>query len=374
MSKKKVRDDEFETMKRVHSNANKYVSRDFHFYLSYGARVALIFVGVLVIGILAYYCFKQSFSKVSKEVLNYDEKTTLDFSADLFDNPLGVTNDEGVDSYLSELVDNINNSIHYEYHTDHEVNVKYKYRVDVTMELENADTKKNFHKNTYSLIDEVSDTVKNTKIVQIDQGVKLDYDFFNEKAKDLEQLADGVVSGNLILKMYITLETNYEKFAKPVTKEEVIEIKTPLLSSQVSSVLVSKEKNADKYMEEAKPELVNESMLYSGVALLIVDTMFLLTGVSFIFRSTPKKSKYCKLRDGLLDEYGSIIVNVRKMPSIKGKNVMDCYSFGELMDAQRILNKPIVFYELVKDQKCTFFIVGDNDIYEYTLKEADIEF
>ncbi len=371
---KRVRDEEFASMKKIHSDANKYVNRDFHFYLSYGCRVALIFVGVFVLGILAYYCFKQSFSKTSKEVLNYNEKTTLDYNVELFDNPLGITNSENVDSYLSELVDNISNNIHYEYRTDHEVTVNYKYNVDVTMELENTNTKKNFHKNTYSLIDEVNETVKNTKIIEINQNIRLDYDFFNDKAKEMEQLAEGTVSGNLIIKMYVKLVTNYEKFAKPVEKEEVIEVKVPLLSSQVSADLVSKDKNSDKYTEEAKPELVNEPMLYSGVALLIVDTVFLLTGISFVFRSTPKKSKYCRLRDGLLEEYGNIIVNVKKMPNIKGRNLMDCYSFGELMDAQRILDKPIIFYEIVKDQKCTFFIIGEGDIYEYTLKECDIEF
>ena len=40
--------------------------------------------------------------------------------------------------------------------------------------------------------------------------------------------------------MYINLKTDYEKFAKPVVKEDVVEVSIPLLSSQVSSTLISK--------------------------------------------------------------------------------------------------------------------------------------
>ena len=374
MKKGKVKNSEFANMKKVHSDNRKYVDKDFHFYLSYSARVAIIFIGVFVLGVLAYSCFNQAFSKEKKELLNYDIKSSIDYDVVLFENPMGIKNNERVDSYLSELVNDISNTINYEYKTDHEVDVNFSYYADVTMELSNNDTKEKFYTNTYPLIEEVKKSSKNSKVAKINQNIQLDYDFYNDKAKEMEQLTNGSVSGKLIIKMYIHIKTNYDKFAKAVEKDDVVEVSVPLLSAQVSSNLISKSEQKDKYEENAKPELVNEPMLFSGVALLILDTMFLLSGISFIFRSQPKKSKYCKLRDGWLEEYDKIIVNVKKMPDIKGKNLISCYNFGELLDAQKILEKPIIYYETVKDQKCTFFILGENDIYEYTLKECDIEF
>ena len=374
MAKRKLKDSDFASMKRVHSDYNKYVEKDFHFYLSYGARVALIFIGVFVLGVLSYSCFMQSFSKETKESLDYEISTDLKYNVVLFENPLGIKNDGNTDSNLSELVNDISNDIHYEYRTNNEVDTEISYYVDVKMVLEDAETKEVFYTNTYPLIDKVTKTIRNSKLAKFDQNIQLDYDFYNDKAKEMEQLAKGEVTGKLVLKMYVTLNTKYDKFAKDVKKEDVVEVNVPLLSNQVTSKLVSEPSKEDRYEEKAKPELVNESMLYSGVALLILDTMFLLSAISFMFRATPKKSKYCKLRDGLLDEYDSIIVTARKMPDIKGKNLIDCYSFSELVDAQKILEKPIIYYEIVKDQKCTFFIIGDDDIYEYTLKECDIEF
>ena len=374
MAKEKVKDKDFANMERVQANYRKYVSKDFHFYLSYGARVALIFVGVFVLGVLSYYCFKQSYSKESKETLKYQINKDVKYNVILFDNPLGIKNDANTDSNLSELVNDISNDLHYEYTTAKPVDVTYSYYVDVKMVLEDKNTKEVFYTNTYPLYEKVSNNIKNSSVTKIEQNIQLDYDFYNDKAKEMEQLATGPVEGRLELIMHIDLKTKYDGFAKAVSLEDTIEAYVPLLSNQVSTKLVGDAEKNDKYEEKAKPELVNETMLYSGAALLIIDTMFFLSGISFMFRSSPKKSKYCKLRDGLLSEYDSIIVKARKMPDIKGKNLIDCYSFGELMDAQKIIEKPIIYYETVKDQKCVFFIIGDDDIYEYMLKECDIEF
>ena len=62
------------------------------------------------------------------------------------------------------------------------------------------------------------------------------------------------------------------------------------------------------------------------------------------------------------------------MPVLKEYNVIVCTSFSELLDAQRLLDKPIIYYEIVKDQKCVFVILGTNDAYKFTLKKCDIEY
>ena len=372
MAKNKVKDKEFAGMQKVHSDAAKYVTSDFHFYLSYGSRVALIFVGVILLGILSFYCFNKSFSKGNKESLKYTEKISVDTNVEFLDN--AQADNVNMDTYLAQYVDTVIDTIKYELITEDEVDVSYSYTMDFTVENTNTETKK-VDSNTYQLLEKaITDSVKNTKSLHFNADAQLDYDYHNGKAIEKEKLSGSKYAGNMIVKMYLTIKVNYSKFAKAVTKDEVIEIRVPLLTDKVTSTLVSEPKVSSEFIEEAKPELINEPMLYSGVALIIIDTIFLLSGISFFFRATPKKSKYAKLRDGLLSEYGSIIVNVRKMPNVKGKNIMDCYSFGELLDAQKILDKPIIFYEIVKDQKCTFFIVGEQDIYEYTLKECDIEF
>jgi hypothetical protein len=91
-------------------------------------------------------------------------------------------------------------------------------------------------------------------------------------------------------------------------------------------------------------------------------------------KSTPKKSNYMRIRNNLLKEYDNVIVNSKNDPNFKGYNVINCASFQELLDAQKVLNKPIIYNEYIKNQKSMFIIINDKDVYRYILKEADLDY
>ena len=370
MKKIKLTDKDFSKMKKVPNDTTKYVDYHKGFYLSYSLRVVLIFASVLVLGYLSYRCFTDSFTKESKVELNYTEKAAIDYKVQTFkDNPLGVNSTE---NYLSELVDQISTDLLYSYELDKDANISYSYYVEAVMEMRNKNNE-SFHKDNNVLVSKIDKEINNTNKVVISQNINLDFDYYYEKAKGIVDLA-GESLADLTVKMYIDLNINYAGFDEPVKKTSVVEVLIPLLNPQVSVKLVNDLNNRDSFVKVVKPELTNEAMLYAGVSLLIIDTIFFLVACGFMFKTTPKKSKYCILRDGLLQEYDRIIVNSRKLPKIHGHNIIDCYSFSELMDAQRMLEKPIVYFEIVKNQKCTFYLIDENDVYEYTLKECDLEY
>ena len=138
--------------------------------------------------------------------------------------------------------------------------------------------------------------------------------------------------------------------------------------------LINTKLESAKYSNFDKPKVVNTYLLYLGIVLMIVAVIVGLLVIAFIYSVTPKKSKYCALRDGILKDYGHIIVNSKRIPKIEKYNIIDCYSFSELLDAQKMIDKPIVYFEIVKNQKCMFFVVGENDIYKFVLKECDIDY
>ena len=371
MKKIKLTDKDFSKMVKVPNDVTKYVDNKKGFYFSYSLRVILIFLSIFVIGYLSYICFRDSFTKEQKTELNYSEKAAMDYKIQTFaDNPLGINSS---DNYLAELVDQISTDVLYSYELDQNVDVKYSYFVEGVMELRDKENNGSFHKDSNVLVSKIEKELTNTNKIVINQNINLDYDYYYEKAKDIIDLA-GASVGDITLKMYIEMSIKYAEFDDIVTKSSVVEVLIPLLDSQVSVKLVDDLNNKDTFVKVIKPELKNEPMLYAGISLLILDTIFLLVACSFVFRTTPKKSKYCILRDGLLQEYDRLIVNSRKMPKIHGHNIIDCYSFSELMDAQKMIEKPIIYFEIVKNQKCIFFLIDENDVYEYTLKECDIEY
>ncbi len=376
----KVKDEDFARMKKVYSNRRKYIEKDYHFYFSYSIRIALMFLCIVVLAALAYKCFDDSFSEEKNVTLNYKEKASIDYDVTLLENNLF---DEGVlnpaDTYISGFIDDISTDFKYDFELDSESNIEYTYYVDTIMEIKDNKTGDVLSQKFNNLIPETSKEIKNTKVLNFTQNVNLDYDSYNNLAKTLkesDELKDlnADVNGNIYLKLYIDVRVSNDNFKKVLKHSDVIEVKIPLLSTQVDVAMTEKIDNKHTYIQHLNAELINEPMLFIGIVLLIVDTIFLLVTFSFVFKTTPKKTKYMKLRDGLLKDHDSIIVNSKNIPSDEGYIVIDCYSFSELMDAQKLLNKPIIYNELVKNQKCIFVIVSDNELYKFVLKEVDIDF
>jgi len=373
--KTKKQENNFENMELVPSNINKYVAKDFHLYFSYTWRLILIIIGIIVIGIISYTCFKNSFSTPQDETVKYSEKASMDYEVKVFENnPLGITNNSKVDTYLSEVVDDISTNLTYEYILDKNANIIYTYKVVATMILKNADTDTVFYNNDYDLTSDITKEEHDTEKIIINQNINLDYDYYNEKAKNIEELSGGdKITGSLIIKMYVTTQTSLTNLKNVIINDNVVEVEIPLLSNQVSVDLISDINNDEKYLEEENPELLSRPLLCIGVLLLIFDVIFILLTISFILKTNPGKSRYAVIRDDILYDYDNLIINMKSMPDLKEREVIKCESFNELLDAQKILEKPILFYEVVKNQKSLFIILGDDNIYQYTLKEVDIE-
>ena len=228
------------------------------------------------------------------------------------------------------------------------------------------------------LVPKVSKEENDTKELELKQNVNLDYNHYNNLAKEFANSVykeHGInISGNLYLEMHVALETKNDDFDKAQEKEKVIKVEIPLLSTQVKAFMVDSINEKDIYTEHEAAELVSKSSLFVAISLWIVDIIFLLLVCSFIMKSTPKKSNYMRIRNSLLREHDNIIVNSKNDPDFRGYNVINGANFEELRDAQKVLGKPIIYHELVKNQKCMFIIVNDKDVYRYVLKEADIEY
>ncbi len=377
MVKNKLTDKDFEKMERIPNDRNKYIRRG-GFYFSYTLRLIFMFGFVIILGFLVYFCFDNGFSKGKKVSLEYEEKDSINYDIKLFEdnNPFGTGVLTPTDYYLSDIIDDISTDLNYNYKLSDEADVKYTYYVDVTMKLIDETTNKELSNDNFNLIDEVVKEEENVKEVPITQNITLDYDYYNNLAKSVKEInggEDSNVTGFLLLKMYINLKTSYKYFDEPLNKDVVVEVKIPLLSTQVSVEKVSNYDGKNDYTKRFSTEPSNEILLYVGVILLILDTTLFLLSVNFVIKTLPKKSIYCQIRDDILNKHNHLIVNSKKMPDLTGYNVIECESFSELLDAQRLIEKPIVYYEIIKKQKCVFVIIGVTDAYRYILKEVDID-
>ena len=375
----KIKDSDFEKMEKVYSPRNKYVSKGFHLYFSYSMRVFFMFLAIFVIAVISYMNYVNSFSKTEDVEMNYEISGKIDYKVSLLPgNPFESGNLSAVNTYIADYIDDVSTDFFFNYEVGEKSDIKYNYYVNAIMELRSDKDGAVLSRKEDILVPKVSKEENDTKELELKQNVNLDYNHYNNLAKEFANSVykeHGInISGNLYLEMHVALETKNDDFDKAQEKEKVIKVEIPLLSTQVKAFMVDSINEKDIYTEHEAAELVSKSSLFVAISLWIVDIIFLLLVCSFIMKSTPKKSNYMRIRNSLLREHDNIIVNSKNDPDFRGYNVINCANFEELIDAQKVLGKPIIYHELVKNQKCMFIIVNDKDVYRYVLKEADIEY
>lgn len=371
--KEQITDKDFSKMKKVENNRNKYISKGF--YMSYSLRISLMIISIIVIGIIAYQCFNVSFSDSYDKKLLYEEKSKLNYKVELTPgNPYDNGELIAKDHYLSDVVSEISTDFNYNIALSEMVDVKYDYEVLAETKIVNKENGNVLSNKTDTLVPKVEKNVHNTSKIDVLQNIGLDYKTYNDNAKQIKDQYAITANGEIVIKMLINMEIKYKDFDAPVTKTQEIKATIPLLEPEVKVTLDNAIDNTDMYKEHSSAELNNKVTLYIGITLLVIDVIFLLLVINFILNTKPKKSKYCILRDGLLKDYDDIIVTSRSIPKFTGNNLIDCYSFSELLDAQKLLKKPIVYCEIVKNQKSLFIIINGDDAYKFTLKEVDIDY
>ncbi len=372
MAKKnyKLTDKDFAKMKKVHAKANKYTDNSFHFYLSFNLRIVFLVLIALILCILSFNLYKNSFSEPTSVIAKYKETGSVDNNVTRFENELLDTGNLVLgDVYMSDLVNDIGLDFNYSIDFNKDVKYSYTYSVVGKMSLFNNEKEVSIYQD-YNLLKDISNSATGDKLI-IKQNVNLDYDYYNNLAKEFN--VNGDLTGNFHLVMDIKVKVLDSSFDHENEIDRTIEVDIPILSSDVK-VTADNFDEEKSFMETTDSKLVNPTSLFGAVLLIIIDTVLILSSISYINSLLPKKSKYCYLRDGLLQDYDKIIVNSRKINKFTNYNIIDCYSFQELMDAQRLLEKPIIYHEIVKNQKCIFYIIDGNDCYQYILKECDIDY
>ena len=320
-----------------------------------------------------------SFSKSSSVSMPYEVSGAIDYNVSLLPgNPFETGNLSAVNTYIADYIDDVSTDFIFNYEIDEKSDIEYSYYVDATMELKSDKDGSVLSRKVDKLIPEVKKEEKDTDKLDLKQNVNLDYNHYNNLAKDISKSVrdeHGIdITGNLFLQLHIDIQVRNKEFKNVINTSKDIKVEIPLLSTQVKAFMVDNINEKNIYTEYEASKLISKSSLFVAISLWIVDIIFLLLVCSFIMKSTPKKSSYMRIRNALLREHDGVIVNSKNDPDFKGYNVINCSSFEELMDAQKVLNKPIIYNELVKNQKSMFIIVSGNDVYKYVLKEADIEY
>lgn len=374
MGRKKKDEIDFSKMKKV-KYKNRHVINKPYLYLNYKGRVLFGILIVLLLCIFSYIFINKSFAVYQKERVEYSENGNINYSITLKENDFYTSNTlEGGRGYISSLIDKIETTFKYNTFFSDKVILNYKYDIKGILYVYSEDGKILLDEE-YDLVEEKEEEDFSNKF-SILQELTIDYDKYNNIAKDyINTYAPNATSEFKVI-MNIEYDGGYSRFYNSLLHHKTkLEMYIPLIKNNITIGINDKYlDNEGEYSEETLKKGVDNIYSYLGSIFLILAVVYAIYVITFIYQAQPKKNKYSKLRDSYLIEYDRLIVNTKTLPRFNDYNVIDCYDFNELLDAEEVLELPINYYEIVKDQKCVFYIVNGKDVYKYVLKDCDLEY
>ncbi len=367
---------DFSKMERVTSNVN-YVDDSFHFYLSYKMRILLYVIVTALLLVGAYFLITNSYNGIGIRKLGYNENgNSSDYSVKVRPDefyPSGEV-DSGM-TYVLSNVDSIDSNFKYNIYFSDMADVRYEYSVIAKLLIYGENEMLLAPEQVIPIIDKNYVNLKSSNKFNLNVPVRINYKEYRSKVE--KYFADNGVTGTakLLVTMDVMSTVRYDYFDDAIIKNSLVQMEIPLTSDNNQIQIKTSNYNNDDHFERVIiGEPTNENLLYLGLVMFILAIVTFIYFIAFIVKTNPKKGKYNSLRDGLLKEFDQRIVVVKRTPSLVGLNVIDCYSFSELLDAQDTLKKPILYSEIVKNQKCEFVIVDDKNVFRYVLKAVDLEF
>ena len=312
---------------------------------------------------------KTIFKTNEKNKITYTEKGVANYKVYLKDN------DYYEEKYLdnkSRIIANLINTISIDFNYDIKAKEKlnYDYNYKIVGELliyDKQDTNKPVHKKTYELDkDEIKEN--NQTNININKDIVIDYDEYNKYFNSFKSTYGINSIGELVVKMIITTDTY--KTEKNTTVNE-LSVSIPLSEQTIDIKL-----NANNFEKTNEINVTTKSkatvfeIISLCLTIVILITLIVRLVMYLIKLYNQKNNPYERALKKILREYDSIIVNATSSFVEKKDKVIRVEDFKEMLDAQKVHNVPILFYEVEKGNKAYFVIKDNETVYRYTLTKA----
>ena len=312
------------------------------------------------------------FSKVKNDVVTYKENSNIDYKVYLKDNNFYETPylEKGM-AYVASLIDNIKIKYNYKFETNVESNLDVQYRVVAKLVIASQNNSNIFYEKEYELTKTVIDEMVDEKDYVIDRDVEIDYQYYNNLANQFR--ANYAVNATSYLDVYLqTIEVNKENNSYKLSNDSKTSLIIPLSEQEINIKLDNKNVDETKQISNEDKIIVKDLshiILYVILTILIIVVLILLIKKIYLFNN-KNMSEYDKHIRKLLIGYDRIIINVKSVPHRKDYNIIEVEDFQELVDARDNTKEPINYHVIKEHEKCEFFVINDNNLYLYEIKES----
>ena len=341
-----------------------------------------VYISYLLLGIsfifllMSIYLISSSVTLFGKKIdVTYTEIGKADYTVYLNDN--NYYNLPYLDSgmkYIGSLINTVSTRFNYQFYTDKNIDYSYKYKVNSELIIyDNKDNNKVFYTKEEVLVPEVVENFNSSNIV-INQVADINYDQYNKYVDSYKKDYGVDVSGKVVVTMNVELLGIDEESKGNITKTNDLQINIPLTKKATEiSIDTDNIANEDYLVSDLRPGISNLYLLILGVVCFVAAVIEFVYGEK-LYKIYVKGIIYNITVNRILKEYDKLIVNGDvSIDESKFTNKIYPETFIELVDASERLNSPILFYEVVPNEKCFFIIIKDNDLYKFRISKSYLE-
>ncbi len=337
--------------------------------------IDIILISVLFFGSVFLFIFSSNIEyDVSKNIIEYKEKSDVKYSVNLKDNTYYPTKklDMG-QTYPSLLIDNINIDYKYEFNFTKDVNYEYTFYTTATVVINDKSGTSNNNtlllEKSYQLEQPSTVQTKNNNLY-ITRSYVIDYATYNNFVNQYRSSLGLAVDAYVKVDMYVEMTGKYGKHN--IHNMKVMEVEIPLIKNSIN-INVNGSKDVDEKISETNMEITGNTLfMIFSIIMFVVSILLFVQEFLSVLRSDKEQSKYIKQLNKIVNANSDVIVRVKNKINLKGHNVMEVDSIEKLLDVQNELRIPIAYYEEIENKKGYFVIVNGNAAWEFKLS-ADEE-
>lgn len=340
-------------------------------YIGYSSRIIIYIVMFIVFVLLGFIFSFNALDFIEKNVINYSEKSNLDYKVYLKENDF--YEEEYLEKnmvYVASLIDKIKINFDYNFISDKDVGLTFNYKVMANLLITDSNGNNTYFKKDYLLLENKNTRLKNNN--DINDAIEIDYDYYNSIANNFKNSYGIDAVSNLFVYILINKENINENML--INNNSLMSITIPLSEKSINISIDYKEiDNSSKLIDESSIIIDNIIYMIIAIIMFVLSLVMVVKIVRILTLLKTNKSVYDKYVSRLLNEYDRLVVETTTFPTIEDNNVIKVSKFEELLDVRDNLKLPIMYYLVAKHQKCYFYIMHENKLYLNIVKAVDLE-
>ncbi len=344
--------------------------------LKSNVRLIFTFLLIVIFSIIAFFFItNRSNSSEDYSLINFTEKGFLTYKV-AYGEAEGFTSGYQPSNmtYISNLIDHIDINYTYSLNSFEDLDIEYYYEIVSEIFVNNANGSQGIIMAESEVLKKSETFNVTEKGFDIIEEFSLDYNKYNEQVNTLKNKHGLQITANLVLSLNIYTDAKHSDVVSPLESANSLKLEMPLSEQVIDVALESSKIDNSQYLTDYEEENYN-NRLYAGIAFAVAAGLFLLYMILDITRIIYNKDVYQSTIKKYLREYDRLIVT-SKQPDLDEssfENKIRVMSIEELVDAHDSSGSPIIYYEVIPNEKSYFIIIDNNTLYKLTISRLFLE-